>query len=96
MLANLSPRDQTEPARVRLRRRSLPRPGLVTAAVGDELDRAVRTINATLDLNRQPALQRLTRPPVLPQKMPDSLRLPAQARHRDAALASNVGRRRHP
>jgi hypothetical protein len=46
---------------------------VLTAAVRGELDRAVRTVNATLDMNRQAALQRLTCP-VLPQEMPDSLR----------------------
>ena len=86
MLTNLSPRDQTEPARVRRRpdgpewtdpaadhHRDLT---VLTAAVRGELDRAVRTVSATLDMNRQAALQRLTRP-VLAQEIPDSLRQPA-------------------
>ena len=65
MLTYLSPRDQTEPARVRPgpdrpewtgpaadHHRDLTAP---TAAVRGELDRAVRTVNATLDMTgKQP------------------------------------------
>ena len=65
----------------------------LTAAVRGELDRAVRKGQRHVRRGRQALLQRLTR---LPREMPDSLRQSAQARHRDAALASNVGRRRHP
>jgi len=35
---------------------------VLTAAVRGELDKAVRTVNATLGMNRQAAPQRLTRP----------------------------------
>lgn len=55
MLTNLSPRDQTEPGRVRLpadHHRDLT---VLTAAVGGELDRAVRAVNATLGMTgKQP------------------------------------------
>jgi hypothetical protein len=72
MLTYLPPRDQTDPLV------SDPGPDgpewtdpaadhhrdltVLTAAVRGERDRAVRTVNATLGMNRQAAPQRLTRP----------------------------------
>jgi hypothetical protein len=65
----------------------------LTAAVRGELDRAVRKGQRHVRRGRQALLQRLTRGAAGNAGFPAATS-PGQAP--DAALASNVGRRRHP
>lgn len=68
---------------------------VLSAAVRGELDRAVRTVNATLGMTgKQPAT-----PDPPPSVAAGNAGFPAATspgQAPDAALASNVGRRRHP